>query len=143
MKPNAIIVFLVLAMLTSQAFSWSWSRRRRKRSSSSGSRFLEISTLTGMIMMMMMMMMMIMTMMKKITTTCHNYKQCFGMLMSHLCPREFPQNVKFESLNFNQINFDMKISEILFQKDFPLLNLYSIIHIYMINPHYPVNSSGH
>ena len=74
-------------------------------------------------------MIMMMMMMKKITTICHTYKQCFGMLMSHLCPREFPQNVKFESLNVNQINFDMKISKVLFQKDFPLLNLYSIIYI--------------
>lgn len=32
MKPSAIIVFLVLAMLTSQAFSWGWSRRRRRSS---------------------------------------------------------------------------------------------------------------
>ncbi|XP_015748154.1 PREDICTED: uncharacterized protein LOC107327945 isoform X1 [Acropora digitifera] len=30
MKASAVIVFLVLAMLTSQAFSWGWSRRRRR-----------------------------------------------------------------------------------------------------------------
>ena len=46
MKPNAIIVFLLLAMLTSQSFSWSWSRRRRQQSSSSGSRFVDIPTFT-------------------------------------------------------------------------------------------------
>ncbi|XP_074633548.1 uncharacterized protein LOC141892246 [Acropora palmata] len=35
MKPSAIIVFLVLAMLTSQAFSWGWSRRQRRSTGSS------------------------------------------------------------------------------------------------------------
>ena len=44
------------------------------------------------------------------TYFCHNYKQCFGMLMLHVCSVEFPQNVKCESLNVNQVNFDMKIS---------------------------------
>ena len=44
------------------------------------------------------------------TYFCHNYKQCFGMLMLHVCPVEFPQNVKGESLSVNQVNFYMKIS---------------------------------
>ena len=51
------------------------------------------------------------------------------MLVLHVkYPIEFPQNVKSESLNVNQIkiNFDMKIS---IQKNFPLLNLY--LHIYI------------
>ncbi|XP_015748159.1 PREDICTED: uncharacterized protein LOC107327945 isoform X2 [Acropora digitifera] len=36
MKASAVIVFLVLAMLTSQAFSWGWSRRRRRTTSPAG-----------------------------------------------------------------------------------------------------------
>ena len=32
------------------------------------------------------------------------------MLMLHVYSVEFPQNVKCESLNVNQVNFDMKIS---------------------------------
>ena len=59
----------------------------------------------------------------------HNYKPGFVMLVLHVkYPIEFPQNVKSESLNVNQIkiNFDMKIS---IQKNFPLLNLY--LHIYI------------
>ncbi|XP_067040337.1 uncharacterized protein [Acropora muricata] len=36
MKSSAIIVFLVLAMLTSQAFSWGWFRRRRRTTSPAG-----------------------------------------------------------------------------------------------------------
>ena len=32
------------------------------------------------------------------------------MLMLHVCPVEFPQNVKCESLSVNQVNFYMKIS---------------------------------
>ena len=35
-----------------------------------------------------------------ITYFCHNHKQCFRMLMSHVCPIEFPQNVKFQSNQF-------------------------------------------
>ena len=57
-----------------------------------------------------------------ITYFCHNYKPCFVMLVLHVKYQiEFPQNVKCESLNVNQIkvNFDMKI---LIQKN--LLNLY-------------------
>ena len=113
MKPSAIIVFLVLAMLTSQAFSWGWSRRRRR---STGSRFVEISTLT------VMMMIATTTIILSLICTIIN-KPCFVMLVLHVCPIEFPQNVKCESLNVNQIkiNLDMKIS---IQKNFPLLNLY-------------------
>lgn len=112
MKPSAIIVFLVLAMLTSQAFSWGWSRRRRR---STRSRFVEISTLT------VMMMITTTTIILSLISTIN--KPCFVMLVLHVCPIEFPQNVKCESLNVNQIkiNFYMKIS---IQKNFPLLNLY-------------------
>ena len=94
MKPSAIIVFLVLAMLTSQAFSWGWSRRRRR--SSIVSRFVEISTLT-----VMMMITTITTILSLISTIIN--KPCFVMLVLHVCPIEFSQNVKCESLNVNEI----------------------------------------
>ena len=65
---------------------------------------------------------------------CHNYKQCFGMLMSHVCPIEFPQNLKFKSNQFWHEN----LLNPKFRRISHLLNLYSSIYI---NPPSPVNIS--
>ena len=49
--------------------------------------------------------------------------------MLHVCPVEFPQNVKCESLSVNQVNFFYENLLNLTSEDFPLLSLYLSINI--------------